>query len=441
MWKTPPFLEKIEDKAEVDRLYRYWRLRIFYSMYIGYGLFYLTRKSYTSIYPFLLADTGLDFTKADLGRIASVFAVTYGLSKMLSGVVSDRSNPRYFMSVGLILTGVLNIIFGLSSAWWVLAVVWGLNGFFQAWGGPPCARLFTHWFSKAERGTSWSLWNTAHNVGGALSMAIGPFIAVAYGWQAALYVPATVCILGGLFLMNRLRDTPRSLGLSTIEEYKNEPPAVGNQEKERLSVKEILLENVLSNRYIWLLAAIYFFVYVVRTGINDWTSLFLIQNKEYGARAAGIVVAMFEFGGIFGALAAGWISDVMYNGRRGPINVLFGVGIFASLLAFWVIPPGFVALDIVAMFALGFFVFGPQMLIGMIPAEICDKKAAGAAIGFVGCFGYLGAAFAGEPLGWMADHYSWQGVFMALLACAAVTTVIMLPLWTIGLSRTAPQKA
>ena len=72
------------------------------------------------------------------------------------------------MSVGLILTGVCNILFGMSSSIWALTIFWGLNGAFQGWGWPPCARLLTHWYSQNERGRWWSTWNVSHNFGGAL---------------------------------------------------------------------------------------------------------------------------------------------------------------------------------------------------------------------------------------------------------------------------------
>ena len=82
--------------------------------------------------------------------------------------MADRSNPRYLMGFGLILTGLFNIFFGLSSSVLVFAIFWGLNGWFQGWGWPPCNRLLTHWYSQKERGRWWGAWNTSHSVGGAL---------------------------------------------------------------------------------------------------------------------------------------------------------------------------------------------------------------------------------------------------------------------------------
>ncbi len=164
--RPAPYLEEIQDEALVKKNYRYWRLRTFFAMYVGYAFYYFTRKSFTFAMPAMQDDLGMD--KFQLGLIGSILSLTYGASKFLSGIVGDKSNPRYFMSIGLILTGVFNLLFGASSTWLWFAIFWGLNGWFQGWGWPGCAKLMTHWYSQSERGRWWSVWNTSHNIGGAL---------------------------------------------------------------------------------------------------------------------------------------------------------------------------------------------------------------------------------------------------------------------------------
>ncbi len=163
LFKSAPYLEEIQDGTVVKERYKYWRLRIFLGMYVGYVFFYFSRKSFTFAMPALMQDLGFD--KTDLGILGSILSITYGMSKFLSGILADKSNPRYFMAIGLILTGILNIFFGLSSSILFFGIFWGLNGWFQGWGSPPCARLLTHWYSQTERGSWWGFWNTSHGVG------------------------------------------------------------------------------------------------------------------------------------------------------------------------------------------------------------------------------------------------------------------------------------
>ncbi|NYY79576.1 hypothetical protein DMH17_00375 [Raoultella planticola] len=97
--------------------------------------------------------------------MATLFYITYGLSKFFSGIVSDRSNAALFYGLGLIATGVVNILFGFSTSLWAFALLWALNAFSVAGvaGVRPSADGPV---SRTERGGWWALWNTAHNVGG-----------------------------------------------------------------------------------------------------------------------------------------------------------------------------------------------------------------------------------------------------------------------------------
>ena len=430
--KPAPHVPEIKDSAVVKKQYKYWRWRIFYGMYAGYIFYYFTRKSFIFAMPALMRELGFD--KSDLGFLVSVLSITYGLSKFLSGIVADRSNPRFFMAIGLMLTGMFNICFGLSSSIILFALFWALNGWFQGWGWPPCARLLTHWYSQKERGMWWGFWNTSHSVGGALIPIIAAVCAQYFGWRYALYIPGVLSIAVGLFIINRLRDIPQSLGLPPIEKFRNDYPAnhkkTGTEERE-LSVKEILFEHVLKNRYIWILAISYFFVYIIRMGINDWTLLYLVEVKHYSLIAAGASVSWFEVGGIFGSLVAGWASDKICKGRRGPVNVLFSLFCVAGVAALWFSPQGAVFIDSAILFGIGFFIFGPQMLIGIAAAELSHKKAAGTATGFIGWIAYLGAASVGYPLGKVTQVWGWHGFFVVIGVCGALSVLLLVPLWSV----------
>lgn len=413
-------------------MYSYWRIRILYSMFIGYALYYFTRKSFVFAQPGIIEN--LHFTKGQLGYISSIFAISYGLSKFFSGILSDRSNPRYFMAFGLFMTGVVNIFFGLSSSFFTFAIFWGINGWFQGFGWPPCARFLTHWYSQSERGSWWSTWNVSHNVGAFLIPWIVGGALQYLDWRYAMYIPGVVCILGSLFLINRLRDTPQSLGLPPIEKYRNDWVGASKEEvanEHELSTKEILVDHVLKNPYIWLLGVSYFFVYIVRTGINDWSAIYLIEEKAYSMLGANGTVSLFEVGGLIGSLAAGWSSDYIFKAMRGPVNVIFSVFVLLSVLLFWYAPSEIPYVNSISMFLLGFAIFGPQMLIGVHAAELAHKKAAATSTGFIGLMAYIGAASAGGPLGTIIESYGWNSFFISMAACSIISIILLMPLWPI----------
>lgn len=441
LFKPAPHLPEIQDKEKVDSLFKYWRVRTLYSMFIGFALYYFTRRSLSFAMPGLIEDLG--FLKTDLGILTTILSVSYGCSKFVSGIISDRSNPRYLMAAGLMITGVLNILFGLSSSIALFAVFWGLNGWFQGLGVPPCARLLTHWYSQSERGSWWSSWSISHNVGSFLISWIAGFCIYYLGWRWAMYIPGLLCIGGSFFLINRLRDTPQSLGLPPVEKYRNDYPSkisLEDQEKE-LSTRELLFEHVLKNKYIWLLGIAYFFVYIVRTGISDWTALFLIEAKEYSRLGASGAVSIVEVGGFLGMLTAGWSSDYFFKAKRGPVNALFAFFIFFFLFVFWMVPAGYPLLDTAVLFMLGFSIFGPQMLIGMAAAELTHKKAAATSNGFVGWMAYIGAAVAGWPLSKITQELGWNGFFYFLVVCSALGICVLLPLWNVKEARKPKEAA
>ena len=429
--KSAPYIEEIQDEALVKKNYRYWRMRTFFAMYVGYAFYYFTRKSFTFAMPAMHDSLGMD--KFQLGLLASILSLTYGASKFFSGIIGDKSNPRYFMSIGLILTGVFNLCFGASSTWLWFAIFWGLNGWFQGWGSAGCAKLMIHWYSQTERGRWWSMWSTSHNLGGALIPLVAAFCAESLGWRYAMHVPGVICIFVGLYVMFLMRDTPQSLGLPSVEKFRNDYPTAskGEDEKSEITAKQILWDYVLSNKFIWMLAIAYFFVYFVRMGLNDWTMMYLKEVKGYSSLVAGSCVCWFEIGGFLGSLVAGWGSDVFFKGKRTPINVIFTVGVLATVFSFRMMTESAPLVDSAFLFLFGFFIFGPQMLIGIACAELAHKKAAATANGFAGCFGYLGAAAAGGPLGAVTKIWGWDCFFATMVGGSVVAILCMLPLWSL----------
>ncbi|EDN6324793.1 MFS transporter [Salmonella enterica] len=441
--KAPANAPLITDKHEVDARYRYWRRHILITIWLGYALFYFTRKSFNAAAPEILASGIL--SRSDIGLLATLFYITYGVSKFVSGIVSDRSNARYFMGIGLIATGVVNILFGFSTSLWAFALLWALNAFFQGFGSPVCARLLTAWYSRTERGGWWALWNTAHNVGGALIPLVMAAVALHYGWRVGMMVAGLLAIGVGMVLCWRLRDRPQAIGLPPVGDWRlrDRPQAIGlppvgdwrhdalevaqQQEGAGLSRKEILAKYVLLNPYIWLLSLCYVLVYVVRAAINDWGNLYMSETLGVDLVTANTAVSMFELGGFIGALVAGWGSDKLFNGNRGPMNLIFAAGILLSVGSLWLMPFASYVMQAACFFTTGFFVFGPQMLIGMAAAECSHKEAAGAVTGFVGLFAYLGASLSGWPLAKVLEIWHWTGFFAVIAIAAGISALLLLP--------------
>lgn len=427
-FKASPPRPVTKNTEEINRDYNYWRLHLMASIWLGYAVFYFTRNSYKSIMPAMLKD--LDWQLSDVGILSTIFYIVYGSSRFLGGIISDKSNPRYFMGVGLIITGFINIAFGMSSSLPALALLWGLNAFFQGWGWPPCTKILTTWYSRNERGFWWAICNTSHNVGGAIIPLLAGWLAIHYGWRYGMIVPGIVGIFVGIILCIILRDRPESMGLPRVGEWRKDQLELEQVKKSEnsLTTWQVLRRYVFTNKFIWLLAVSYVLVYVVRIGVNDWANMYLVKEHGVDLLVANSAITMLEIGGFIGTIAAGWGSDKLFKGNRIPMNIIFMLGIMLSVGALWLLPlTSKLALGTV-FFLIGFFIFGPQMLTGMAAAEVCHKEYAGTATGFVGLFGYMGAALTGLPLAMIIESAIWNGFFIVMTAASLLSAVLIIPI-------------
>ncbi len=435
MWSflKPPAHKPLVDEKEVDPLYKKLRMQVFLGAFIGYAGYYFIRKNFSLVMNDL-QDAGFD--KADLGFALSAVSIAYGISKFVMGTVSDRSNSRRFLTLGLILSAFTMIAMGLipalTSSVLVMFVVLFINGWVQGMGWPPCGRIMTHWFSANERGTKMAIWNVAHNVGGALMPLIGILgVAIFADWHANLYFPGIAAILVAGVAYMLLRDTPQSCGLPNIEAYRNDYPATYNKDQEKeFTTKQIFMDYILKNKLLWLIAFANAFIYLVRYGVLDWAPLYLQEVKGMSSAGGNIGYFFYEIAGIAGTLLCGWMSDKLFKGRRAPAIILYMILVTIAVFVYWKNPPGNPLVDNIALFATGFLIYGPVMLIGVQALDLVPKKAAGTAAGLTGLFGYLGGAvFANIILGLVLKHYSWDSAFLVLLAACIISIIFTATTW------------
>lgn len=444
-FKEPPVKEVTGSEDEIKKTYSHWRLRMFYSCFIGYVVFYLCKKNIAVALPGLSADFG--YTNTELGLLGSSLYLTYGIGKFVNGVLADGSDVRKFLPTALILSAIANLcflisaflitpghasFFGLPSGTvllWLFAFFWGANGWFQSAGFPAVAKTLTYWYSNSERGTKWSLWSCSHQVGTFLSVIVSGFLVAHYGWKMAFLVPSLLAILVALWLIDRLRDRPQSLGLPCVERFRNEPVTKTGEEEDNRTYGQIFKENILFNKTLWLLAIAYIFVYVIRFGAEDWMVKYLHESKHNSLELAAMKLSALPLFGIAGTILAGVISDKLFKGQRAPVNLIYlvGVAICLTLLKFNTASN----FDFALIALIGAFTYGPQMMIGGLCAvESSSKKVASAATGFTGSFGYLGAVLSATGTGFMVDKFGWDGALwywvLSAVICIAICIVLLI---------------
>ena len=413
--------------ASSDAEYKRLRRQVFVAIFVGYAGYYLVRMNFSLAIPDLL-NAYPQYSKAQLGSVMTGLSIAYGVSKFLMGSVSDRSNPRWFMPLGLLLSCAVTAAFGLVPAvyaqLWIMIVLQALNGWFSGMGWAPCGKTMVHWFSANERGRVVSLWNTAHNVGGGMIAILAVLGVSLFGdWGAKFYFNALIAAFLAVIVFWLLRDTPQNCGLPPVEIYrKDNPPQLDTDAANPLGFRQIFFEHVFNNGYLWAIALANAFVYFVRYGVVNWIPTYLQTAKGFSFQQSSIAWWLFEYAAIPGTILCGWLSDRFFRSRRAPATILFMVLTLLGLVIYGLNRSGPLWIDCAALIMIGFFVYGPIMMIGLHALELVPKKAAGTAAGFTGFFGYaFGSAIAGSGVGWIADHWGWSGVFITMIACCLLS--------------------
>ncbi|MGH7176937.1 MAG: MFS transporter [Tepidisphaeraceae bacterium] len=415
--------------AQIARQFRYWRVRILYSTVIGYAVYYFVRTNISIAVPAMQQDLGL--TKAQLGLVMTLGLSVYGASKFVNGLLGDRCNPRFFMALGLICSAGMNIGFGMSSGLTSLAGFWLTNGWFQGMGFPPCARSMSHWFAPSERSSSFALWNSGHQIGAAGVAVLAGYL-VGFGWRWCFFVPAGIAILGSVFLLDRLRDAPGSLGLPPVEEYRGEVPAATSTADGHW---RFVLRHVLGDKFVWIVSIANFFVYTLRYAMLNWAPSFLSQFKGTSLQAAGWLSAGSEIAGMIGAIVGGVVTDRLLGGRAGRTCLAATVLLMVAVFAFWKSPGTSTWLCATFFLFMGFLVYIPQLLIAVIAMNIATKRAAAAAVGLTGIFGYASSVLSGWGVGRLVDHFGWDAAFVLMIGCCAVMGALFVLTWNVGPER------
>ncbi|XP_061059405.1 glucose-6-phosphate exchanger SLC37A4 isoform X2 [Eubalaena glacialis] len=357
------------------RGYGYYRTVIFSAMFGGYSLYYFNRKTFSFVMPSLVEEVPLD--KDDLGLITSSQSAAYAISKFVSGVLSDQMSARWLFSSGLLLVGLVNVVFSWSSAVPVFAALWFLNGLAQGLGWPPCGKVLRKWFEPSQFGTWWAVLSTSMNLAGGLGPILATILAQSYSWRSTLALSGALCVVVSFLCLLLIHNEPADVGLRNLD-----------------------------------------------------------PTPSKGKKGSSYMSAL-EVGGLVGSIAAGYLSDramakarlSMYGNPRHGLLLFMMAGMTVSMYLFRVTvtsdSPKLWILVLGAVF--GFSSYGPIALFGVIANESAPPNLCGTSHAIVGLMANVGGFLAGLPFSTIAKHYSWSTAFwVAEVICAASTGAFFL---------------
>ncbi|PYQ94673.1 MAG: glycerol-3-phosphate transporter, partial [Acidobacteria bacterium] len=121
-------------------------------------------------------------------------------------------------------------------------------------------------------------------------------IALFGDWGAKFYFNAAIAAVIAVIVFVLLRDTPQSVGLPPVEAFRNDyPPAYSADNERTFTYREIFVEHVLGNRYLWAIAVANAFVYFVRYGVVNWIPTYLQTAKGFTFSQSSVGWALYEY--------------------------------------------------------------------------------------------------------------------------------------------------
>ncbi len=433
-WKTGKDKPLLTESTHIERIYKRKRWSVLMSVVFGYGIFYIGRLT-ISIAKKPMIDLGiLDVTQ--IGLIGAFLFYSYAFGKLINGFLADRANISRFMSTGLGVSAVVNILFGFTNAFVFFAALWLINGWFQSMGSAPSVVSITQWFSNKERGTRYGIWAASHSIGEGLTFIGTAFIVSVFGWQMGFIGPGVVCLLVAGILYLTLADRPETYGLPNVADYKQDYSAGAPRKK---SIKEFQLE-VLKSPVVWKIGLAATFLYTVRYAIHSWGPMYLQEAKNFSLMQAGTLMGISTMMGLAGYVFSGWFSDRFFNSKRNIPALIMNTVLILGLVLIYLAPKRNLVLNAIS---LGVFEFALGSMVvyigGLWAVDLLPTRAAGSVKGIVGIFSYIGAATQDWISGILIDRgkivvegasfYNFDHAFIFWVGAALVALLIPFTLW------------
>ena len=379
-----------------------------------------------------------------LGSLDYSFLFSYAIAMFFSGHIGDRVPLRYFLTVGMIGSGIMVSLFGLGyflkihSIEYYIAVQIG-GGIFQSTGWPAVVAVMNHWFGKGYRGFVLGVWNTHTSVGNILGSVI-PGIWADTDWGWSCISAGVIIIVCSILVFLTLVSSPLQVGLPLpIHNTKSEDTEGGENDLTPLIhpgdkpqaigfFNAFLIPGVLEYSFSL------FFGKLVSYTFLFWLPMY-IQNTAIGGKTLnGMISAdlstFYDVGGIVGGILGGLLSDIFRT--RSIVCVVMYYLAIPSLFAYLKFGDISLPFNMGLMCLCGILVNGPYGLITTaVTADLgthtslrdnTNAKATVTAI--IDGTGSIGAALGPLLAGWVSG-YGWNYVFYIQMGSCLLAALLL----------------
>uniref|UniRef100_A0AAX7UQ78 Glucose-6-phosphate exchanger SLC37A2 n=1 Tax=Astatotilapia calliptera TaxID=8154 RepID=A0AAX7UQ78_ASTCA len=380
------------------------------------------------------------------GVLDNCFLVAYAIGMFFSGIFGERLPLRYYLSIGMLMSGLFTCLFGLGFYWNIhslgyYAFVQVMNGLVQTTGWPAVVACVGNWFGKGKRGFIMGVWNSHTSVGNILgSLIAGVFVSTA--WGLSFIVPGIIIACTGVlcffflveseFPSQEVGETAPLLRDSSIVDpsingaVSTEPDVIVEEHSEAISFLGALrIPGVVEFSLCLLFAKLvsYTFLY--------WLPLYISNVAHFEAKEAGDMSTLFDVGGILGGILAGLVSDYT-GGRASTCCVMLVVAApMVSVTSYIRLIIRFSIVDACMLLLCGALVNGPYALITTaVSADLGtheslkgNARALSTVTAIIDGTGSIGAAL-GPLLAGVISPTGWNNVFYMLISADVLACLV-----------------
>ncbi|WP_433929337.1 MFS transporter [Sorangium cellulosum] len=336
-------------------------------------------------------------SKQEFGNIDGWGSAVYGIAFLLNGPLTDRWGGRVTILLAAGGSALMNALMGTAvrfaqegqlghdAAITAMTALFAGNMYFQSFGAVSIVKVNAPWFHVRERGMLGGVFGILISLGLYFAYDWSRFIAKVLPMPWVFHVPALLLLGFAALDFFLIRDTPGHAGFKDFDTA----DASSGDTGEQLGPVEVA-RRMFSQKVIWIIVAIEFCSGFLRNAVMKWYLIFADKTglKGFVSTHWGVLLCI---AGILGGVFAGFISDHVFESRRGPVaSVLYGGLVLGAAIVLFTLSLPIAGWTVVFMSLCVIGVHG--MLSGTASMDFGGKKNAGVATGIIDGFVYLGTA-------------------------------------------------
>jgi len=422
-----------------------------------YASYYTCRYNLAIAAPRIMDRFG--FSNADFGAINSGRHLAYAFGQFINGLFTDKLGGKQAMALGACLTIGLNLLFGISSyagtgsVFLLFFLIRTCDGYAQAFGAPGMIKINTAWFTRNERGRFAGVFGLMIQVGQITINALGPWLLTGHvflllgheyviggDWRWLFWVPPFAVAVVVVLMYIVVRNNPEEAGYY-VQHGADEADSDGDHQA-KIPLRQVF-GTIIRKKMVWITACAYFCTGVVRTAQYDWWVIYFDREWGLDIKTSTLVIitgALLPITAFIGSFSSGFISDLLFKGKRAPVAMalyaLESAVILAAAILLSNVNIASAGLASVLLILISLTCNSTHSILGTAAAmDLGGRKMAGFASGVIDSFQYFGAAVAGFGLGTLIDYtvkntsLGWNAWFYFMLPFSLIGMILMGYVW------------